>query len=117
MENFNTGFWELLDKLVESSEIVIDRPNGTAHPRYPDFIYEVDYGYLKNSSSPDGDGIDVWVGSDKSRNIDAIICTVDLLKRDSEIKILIGCTEEEKQIVYEYHNDSEYMKGVMIRRH
>ena len=65
MENFNTGFWELLDKLVESSEIVIDRPNGTAHPRYPDFIYEVDYGYLKNLSSPDGDGIDVWVGSDK----------------------------------------------------
>jgi inorganic pyrophosphatase len=63
----------------------------------------------------DGDGIDVWVGTSK-RKIDAIICTVDLMKQDSEIKILIGCTEEEKEIVYRTHNESEYMKGIMVRR-
>lgn len=78
-------------------------------------IYEVDYGYLKNTSSMDGAGIDVWVGSGK-KQIDAIMCTVDLMKRDSEIKILIGCTEEEKQLVYQTHNDTQYMKGIMIRR-
>lgn len=116
MDTQNPEFWEILDKLVESSEIVIDRPKGTAHPRYPDFIYEVDYGYLKDSSSMDKGGIDVWVGSDSDRKIDAVICTVDLLKRDSEIKILIGCTEKEKDIVYRCHNDSECMKGIMIRR-
>lgn len=38
----NEEFWNALDKLVTQSEIVIDRPKGTAHPRYPDFIYEVD---------------------------------------------------------------------------
>lgn len=112
----NPEFWELLDKLVQDSEIVIDRPKGTAHPRYPDFIYEVDYGYLKNTSSMDKDGIDVWVGSDTAQKIDAVICTIDFLKKDSEIKILIGCTEGEKTIVYRSHNDSEFMKGVMIRR-
>ena len=116
MKDFNPEFWELLDNLVKNSEIVIDRPKGTSHPRYPDFIYEVDYGYLKDTSSMDKGGIDVWVGSDSERKIDAVICTVDLLKRDSEIKILIGCTEEEKDIVYRCHNDSELMKGVMIRR-
>ena len=41
---------------------------------------------------------------------------VDLMKKDSEIKILIGCTEEEKQIIYQTHNETEYMKGVLIRR-
>lgn len=112
----NPEFWELLDKLVKDSEIVIDRPKGTAHPRYPDCIYEVDYGYLKNTSSMDKGGIDVWVGSDTAQKIDAVICTIDFLKKDSEIKILIGCTEEEKAIVYRTHNDSEFMKGVMIRR-
>ena len=111
----DNSFWETLDKLVENSEIVIDRPKGTAHPKYPDFIYKVDYGYLKNTSSMDGAGIDVWVGSGNKR-IDAIMCTVDLMKRDSEIKILIGCTEEEKQLIYQTHNEGQYMKGIMIRR-
>ncbi len=44
------------------------------------------------------------------------MCTVDLMKRDSEIKILIGCTEEEKKKIYETHNKTPYMKGVLIRR-
>ena len=30
-----TGFWEALDRLVSASTIVIDRPKGSAHPRYP----------------------------------------------------------------------------------
>ena len=62
-----------------------------------------------------GAGIDVWVGSGEKR-VDAVMCTVDCLKRDSEIKILIGCTEEEKLSIYRAHNDTQYMKGIMIRR-
>lgn len=115
MNTFNNDFWRALDSLVDNSEIVIDRPKGTAHPKYPDFIYKVDYGYLKNTSSMDGAGIDVWIGSGEKK-IDAIMCIVDLMKRDSEIKILIGCIEEEKQIVYQTHNETEYMKGILIRR-
>lgn len=113
---YNAEFWNSLDKLINHSEIVIDRPKGTAHPRYPDFIYEVDYGYLKDTSSMDGGGIDVWRGTDSEQKIDAIICTIDLTKRDSEIKILIGCTEDEKEKIFHIHNDSENMKGILIRR-
>lgn len=109
----NDEFWNALDELVENSEIVIDRPKGTAHPRFPDFIYKVDYGYLSDTTSMDGGGIDVWVGTDEKK-IDAIMVIVDLMKKDSEIKILIGCTEEEKQIIYQTHNETEYMKGILI---
>ena len=112
---YNSEFWNALDKLVTNSEIVIDRPKGTAHPKYPGFIYQVDYGYLKDTSSMDGAGIDVWVGS-KGKIVDAIMCIVDLMKKDSEIKILIGCTAEEKAIIYETHNESRFMKGVLVRR-
>lgn len=115
MNGFNKEFWNALDELVDNSEIVIDRPKGTAHPKFPNFIYRVDYGYLKNTTSMDGVGIDVWLGSGEKK-IDAIMCIVDLMKRDSEIKILVGCTEEEKAIIYETHNDSQYMKGILIRR-
>lgn len=112
----NEAFWLALDQLVKKSEIIIDRPKGSAHPKYPNLIYPVDYGYLNGTTSMDHSGIDVWIGTDAKQEIDAIICTVDLLKQDSEIKILIGCTEDEKQLVYETHNESEYMKGIMIRR-
>ncbi len=110
------NFWMALDELVCNSEIVIDRPKGTAHPRYPNFIYKVDYGYLKNTSSMDGAGIDVWVGTASEKCIDAIMVIIDLIKRDSEIKILISCTEEEKDIIYQTHNETPYMKGILIRR-
>ena len=116
MDKINNEFWAALDELVCNSEIVIDRPKRTAHPKYPDFIYRVDYGYLKNTTSMDGAGIDVWVGTESNKHIDAIMCIVDLTKRDSEIKILIGCTEEEKNIVYQTHNETQNMKGIMIRR-
>ena len=37
-------FWDVLDRLVEGSEIVVDRPKGSGHPRYPGFTYGLDYG-------------------------------------------------------------------------
>lgn len=49
-------------------------------------------------------------------SVDAVLSIVDLGKRDSEIKLLLGCTEEEKKIVYRFHNESEYMKGILIER-
>lgn len=115
MSGCNSEFWQALDELVRTSEIVVDRPKGTAHPRFPDLIYQVDYGYLKDTASMDGAGIDVWVGSGEKR-IDAIMCIIDLMKRDSEIKILIGCTEEEKAVIYRLHNEMQCMKGILIRR-
>ena len=115
MDGYKEEFWKALDELVSNSEIVIDRPRGSAHPRFPNFIYKVDYGYLKDTTSMDGAGIDVWVGSG-DKKIDAIMCIVDLMKRDSEIKILLGCTEEEKLEAYKTHNETQYMKGILIRR-
>ena len=70
---------------------------------------------MKDTNSIDKEGIDVWVGTGEKK-IDAIMCIVDLLKRDSEIKIMIGCTEEEKQLIYQTHNESQWMKGLLIRR-
>jgi len=114
--SFDKAFWEGIDTLVRESKIVIDRPKGTHHPRFPSFVYPVDYGYLYGTASMDGTGIDVWLGSATSRTVDAIICTIDLMKKDSEVKILLGCMPEEKKLIYEFHNQSEWMKGLLIRR-
>ena len=44
MNEYDEDFWKALDNLIDNSEIVIDRPKGTLHPKYPNFIYQVDYG-------------------------------------------------------------------------
>ena len=113
---YTSEFWAALDKLAETSNIVIDRPKGSAHPRFPQYIYPLDYGYLDGTSSMDGEGIDLWLGSDPAGKLTAILCTVDLIKRDSEIKLLLGCTEEEIQTVLAFHNQSEMMRGMLVRR-
>ena len=113
---YDNDFWKAIDTLVSSGKIVIDRPKGSAHPRFPDIEYKVDYGYIENTASMDGGGIDVWRGSLPSDEVNAIICTVDLMKKDSEIKLLIGCTEEEINEIYSFHNSSVFMKGILIQR-
>ena len=109
-------FWIFLDLLVAQHPVVIDRPKGSYHPEHPQILYEVDYGYLEGTSSMDGEGIDVWRGSCPSPALTALICTVDLFKRDSEIKLLLGCTEEEIQTVLAFHNQSSQMRGILVPR-
>ncbi len=108
-------FWIRLDNLIASNEIVIDRSKGSTHPNYPEIIYPIDYGYLKGTSSGDGNEIDVWRGSMEDKRLRAIVCTVDLVKRDTEVKLLIGCTEDEINIVNDFHNNN-YMSGIIIKR-
>src|SRR5712664_3183857 len=108
-------FWQKLDTLLQQSEIIIDRPRGSAHPRYPDFIYPLDYGYLLGTTSGDLAGIDIWCGSLSTRQPTGVMVTLDLLKRDSEIKILLGCTREEMTLIAEWHNQGE-QAGMLIAR-
>lgn len=109
------AFWNALDTLVASSEIIVDRPRGTTHPRYPDKVYPLDYGYLQGTSSNDGGGMDVWIGTQDEKRVCAIIVNVDLHKRDSEIKILLGCTPEERQVILGIHNQGK-QSGMLIER-
>jgi inorganic pyrophosphatase len=64
----------------------------------------LDYGYLQDTQAGDGSNIDVWIGSLSSSNVTAVICSVDLEKRDTEIKILLGCTSSEAQDILNIHN-------------
>lgn len=113
---YDKEFWNILDSLVNESQIIIDRPKNSAHPRYSDIIYPFDYGYLDGTSSMDGDGIDVWLGSDGSSDVVGILCTVDLVKRDSEMKILLGCTDDEQKIILDFQNQLALMKAILIKR-
>ena len=49
---------EYLNKILEAK---IDRPIGSSHPKYPDHIYLVNYGYIPNTVSGDGKELDCYV--------------------------------------------------------
>lgn len=46
--------WKLVD-------VKIDRPIGTAHPEWPDLVYQVNYGFVPDTTGGDGEAIDVYV--------------------------------------------------------
>jgi len=110
----STEFWHSLDRLVAEKSLVIERSKGTQHPRYPDMEYPLDYGFLEGTTSADGEGIDVWRGSNKLPILDAVVLTIDPGKEDAEIKLLLGCSEQEKQLVVEFFSRS--LRGVQLVR-
>ena len=108
----DTAFWQSMAELLITNPLIIDRPRGSSHPRYPEVIYPLDYGYLENTTSSDGDGIDVWLGSlniamnkDGAKTLTGILCTFDTLKRAAEIKLLIGCSAEDIQVIRDFHKE------------
>lgn len=107
-------FWQELQNLMVHSEIVIDRPKNTAHPRYPTFIYPVDYGYLKGTAASDGNEIDIWVGTAPIKVINGILCTVDPIKKDIETKIIYACTTDEIAQICTIMNN--VMKAIYIAK-
>ena len=108
----DSSFWQSMSQLMITNSLIIDRPRGSVHPRYPSVIYPLDYGYIENTTSSDGGGIDVWLGSlntvanmDGVKTLTGILCTFDRLKRDAEIKLLIGCSAEDIQVIRDFHKE------------
>ncbi len=93
----------------------IDRPGGSPHRRFPDIIHPFDYGYLEGTTAGDGEGIDVWRGSLLDPVVTAVIVSIDAHKRDAELKLLIGCTEDEMQAALATHH-TNWQVARLIRR-
>lgn len=51
-------FEDWFDRQVE---VVIDRPLGSRHPRDPELVYELNYGFVPGTMAPDGEPVDVYV--------------------------------------------------------
>lgn len=109
-------FWNVLDALVAASEVVVERPAGSPHPRYPDSTYPLDYGCLRGTRSGDGADIDVFVGRPGARDVTGIVATVDAVKRDAEVKVLLGCTPAQADAVRAFLDWPGSFGGVVTLR-
>jgi inorganic pyrophosphatase len=98
-----SDFWK---HLGESSNpaIVIDRARGSRHPKYPEFLQPLDYGYLEGISGGDGSEIDIRCGCGDRSRLTGVVCTADSVKCDAELKIITGCAAAEAETVLRAHN-------------
>jgi len=48
-------------KIGDYVTVTIDRPIGTPHPKHPDIIYPINYGYVEGIMGGDGEWQDVYV--------------------------------------------------------
>jgi inorganic pyrophosphatase len=115
LEN-NAFFWQKLDTLYFSSSIIITQPAGSAHPTYVNLVYPVNYGYLADTLSQDETGISIYKGSLSANQVNTIIIAADILKKDIEVKLLVGCSLTEEDAILRFTNQTDFQKTVLIRR-
>jgi inorganic pyrophosphatase len=65
-------------------------------------LYPLDYGYLEGTTSSDGTEIDVWLGSEADHALRGVLLSADLVKHDAEIKLLLGCTEQDIELIADF---------------
>lgn len=109
-------FFQNLDTLSATSTFVVDRPRGTRHPRVPQAVYPVDYGYLDGTASGDGEGVDVFHGSAEGLGVVGVFVTADPEKRDVEVKVLTDCTTDEIEQIRHLLNDVLEIGGLLVPR-
>ncbi|MCF8059307.1 MAG: inorganic diphosphatase [Bacteriovoracaceae bacterium] len=108
------------DYIDETISVVVDRPLGSKHPRYPKMVYPINYGYVPNTLSGDGKELDVYVlGIDKPLTTFTGKC-IGYIERldDNDAKLLVVgddrfySQEEIKDIV---HFQEQYFDSRIIR--
>ena len=72
--------------------VVVDRPLGTRHPRWPDLHYPINYGYIPGTISGDGAPIDAYLlGINRPvREATGIVVAVVLRADDVEDKLVVA---------------------------
>ena len=118
MSNYenNAYLWQKVDTLYLSSGFTLTRKKGDVHPVFKNLIYPTDYGHAKDTQSVSGEGVSVYAGSLNRYSITALVVAADILSKELDVKILVGCTEEEVDDVLRFLNQTDYQKTVLIRR-
>ena len=99
--------------LGKTVAIKIDRPMGSAHPKHPGLIYPVNYGYIPNVFSADGEELDVYLlGVDAPVKIyTARIIGIVHRHNDVEDKLVAapeGCHFDPAEIAAAVHFQEQY---------
>lgn len=105
--------------LGKEVEVIIDRPIGSKHPKHG-FTYEVNYGYVPNTKSPDGEELDTYfLGIDKPiKKAKGICIAVVQRTNDDDDKLIVipkGMDISDKEIEKLIEFQEKWFKYKIIR--
>lgn len=117
METTNTKASDFIGKKVT---LVFDRPFGTNHPKHG-FVYELNYGYVPNTVSPDGEELDAYYLSEKIplNGIDGVCIAYAHRENDDDDKLIVVKEGDEnytdEKIMELIHFQEQWFKTKIIR--
>jgi inorganic pyrophosphatase len=118
--------WEYVRELIKNLQYIgknvkvkVDQPIGSSHPKYPETIYEVNYGFVPNTLSGDDEELDVYIlGEDKplTEYEGKCIAVIHRLKEEDDKLIIVPPNRNftAKQIKEATNFVEKYFEGVVI---
>ncbi len=108
--------WPGWARLIDAHGLTIDRPFGQPHPAFPHIVYPLDYGYINDTRSSDGEPVDVFVGS-AATGLVGLILAADYRQHKREPKLLYHCTAPEVYTAHGFINyDRSLLEGALALR-
>ena len=103
----------------EKVNVTVDRPLGSTHPKHPDLIYSVNYGYIEGIVGGDGEWQDAYIlGVDVpvSEFLGEVIAIIHRTN-DCEDKLVVvpeGVTFTADEIIRATHFQEQFFKSEII---
>jgi inorganic pyrophosphatase len=108
--------WADWARCIEARGVTLDRPAHSAHPEHPSVIYPLDYGFVPGTTGPDGEPVDVFVGSGTQGLVGGLL-TTDHRQPGRDLKLLLDCTPPEVYTAHGFVNyDRTLLEGVLALR-
>lgn len=101
-------------------DVKMDRPLGSKHPKHG-FIYPVNYGYIPNTVSGDGEELDVYVlGVHKPvESFTGKVIAIIHRTNDDDDKLVVAPLDKnytDEQIVALTEFQEQYFKSIILRK-
>jgi len=101
-------------------EVIIDRPIGSKHPKHS-FLYEVNYGYIKDVIAPDGEDLDAYfLGVDKplEKAEGRVIAIIHRADNDDDKLVVVpyGVSMSDKEIFKQVSFQEQWFQSSVVRK-
>jgi len=108
-----------IDYIGKTVKVVMDRPLGSKHPKHG-FVYEVNYGYVPNTISGDGEELDAYVlGVDipLTKFEGEVIAIIHRLNDDDDKLIVVpkGQKYTDEQIYELVNFQEQWFQSIILR--
>ena len=88
------------DFLGKEVEVEIDRKKGSSHPKYPEMIYPINYGFVPGTISGDGEEIDTYIIDQQEPLEHFVGKCIGIIQRVND--------EDDKLIIVDKNNNKKY---------